>query len=100
MTTYPWVTMRPFKHCCNSVDIKLNGNSQAMEYSKDIDWIVDALIDLNTYCEREGLEEVSDHLVQAIESVAPILRSQPIARSRIQPTTEQVKILEVLAERG
>lgn len=78
----------------------LNGDLSGMEYSQDVDWIVDALIDLNSYCEREGLNEVSNHLIQAIESVAPILRKLPEANAHPRFSPEHMKLVTVLEQRG
>jgi hypothetical protein len=70
-----------------------------MECTKNVDWIVDALIDVNTYCEREGLGEISNHLIQAIESVAPILRNMPAACAHTRFSPEHTKVLAVLGQR-
>ena len=59
----------------------LIGDHRGMENSQDLGWIVDALIDLNTYCEREGLVGISEHLIQAIESIAPAVRNLPVSGS-------------------
>ncbi|MEY8830971.1 hypothetical protein AB9K34_21580 [Sedimentitalea sp. XS_ASV28] len=71
-----------------------------MAHSQDLGWIVDALIDLNTYCEREGLEDISDHLIEAIESIAPSVRNLPATVSHTGPAPEHQKVLEVLEQRG
>lgn len=71
-----------------------------MEHSRDLGWIVDALIDLNTYCEREGLENISEHLIQAIESIAPTVRNLPASNSHPEFTPEHLKVLAVLEQRG
>lgn len=70
-----------------------------MEHSQDLGWIVDALIDLNAYCEREALDEVSGHLIQAIESIAPVVRRRPAARCGSKLAPEHLKILALLEQR-
>jgi len=37
-------------------------------------WMVGHMIALIEYCEREGLEEVSEPLAEAMEKIAPSLR--------------------------
>jgi hypothetical protein len=37
-------------------------------------WMVDHMIALICYCEREGLEDVSEPLAEAMEKIAPRLR--------------------------
>lgn len=71
-----------------------------MEHSQDLGWIVDALIDLNTYCEREGLENISEHLMQAIESIAPTVRNLPAYSSHPKVRPEHLKVLAVFDQRG
>ncbi|WP_424984982.1 hypothetical protein [Microbulbifer sp. S227A] len=71
-----------------------------MENSQDLGWIVDALIDLNTYCEREGLVDISEHLIMAIESIAPTVRNLPATISHPEIAPEHLKVLAVLEQRG
>ena len=71
-----------------------------MEETQDLGWIVDALIDLNTYCEREGLGEISEHLIQAIESIAPNVRKLSASCSGSEITPEHLKVLASLEQRG
>ncbi|MDU9002787.1 hypothetical protein [Sedimentitalea todarodis] len=61
---------------------------------------MDALIDLNIYCEREGLAGISDHLIQAIESIAPTVRNLPITSLHPKIAPEHLKVLAVLEQRG
>lgn len=71
-----------------------------MENSQDLGWIVDALIDLNTYCEREGLVGISEHLIQAIESIAPAVRNLPESGSTPEFSPEHLKVLSIVEQRG
>lgn len=70
-----------------------------MEQSKDLGWIVDALIDINAYCEREGLVDISEHLIQTIESVAPIIHNQPFAGPPQELAPERIRLCSLLEQR-
>jgi hypothetical protein len=41
---------------------------------RDLDWIVSLLVDLHSFCEKNGLSVLSDRLADAIEEAAPMIR--------------------------
>lgn len=47
---------------------------------KDLDWIVELLIDLHSFCEMNGLDTLSDRLADAIEEAAPLIRGNRVTR--------------------
>ncbi|MCO8145905.1 hypothetical protein NHN26_11780 [Rhodovulum tesquicola] len=53
-----------------------------MTKKKEYDWVVDVLIDLNGFCENEGLDDVSRRLAAAIEEIAPLLRTPPTSSAQ------------------
>ncbi len=53
---------------------------------KELDWIVNLLVNLHSFCERNGLSTLSDRLAEAIEEAAPMIRGNRIDRETGQDT--------------
>lgn len=47
---------------------------------RELDWIVSLLVDLHSFCERNGLSTLSDRVADAIEEAAPMIRGNWIDR--------------------
>ncbi len=49
---------------------------------KELDWIVNLLINLHSFCESNGLTTLSDKVADAIEEAAPLIRGNRIDRDK------------------
>ncbi len=70
---------------------------------KELDWIVNLLINLHSFCESNGLKTLSDKVADAIEEAAPLIAAtgstgtratkrtpSRAARSRLRSTARRV----------